>query len=221
VVSAFRWCIVLMWAAAVVGMGAFGVVGVISSNQMHMLFLPLFIFFGLAFLMVLWSRWEFGSPLVRILFLSGLVFLCSLPMLSRLLSSQGAAIQWPPYIPPFIAILGDWFGEKEVIASDMPWAVAWYAQRKSVLLPESVKAFNRLNDYRTLGASISGLYLTPLTGNRALFSDIYKGSFKEWALLITRPPRVDGFALPFYTALPIEGECIIFSDRDRWSAPQE
>jgi len=221
VVSFFRWCVALMWLGAVAGMGAFGLAGVVSSNQLHVLFLPVFVFFGLAFLMVLWSRWELGYPVLRIIFLSVVVFLCSAPLLATLLSSRKAAIQWPPYIPPFIAILGDWFGEKEIIASDMPWAVAWYARRTSVLLPESVRAFNRLNDYRTLGAPISGLYLTPMTGNLRLFSDIYKGAYKEWALLITRPPKVDGFALPFFTALPIEGECIIFSDRDRWSAPRK
>lgn len=217
VVSMFRWCVLLMWIGAVVGMGIFGISEVISSNQLHVLFLPLFIFFGLAFLMVLWSRWELGFPLLRIIFLSVVVFLCAVPMLSTLLSRTGSAIQWPPYVPPFIGILGDWFGEKEIIASDMPWAVAWYAQRKSVLLPESVGDFNRLNDYRVLGEPISGLYLTPLTGNLHLFSDIYKGAYKDWALLITRPPKVDGFALRYYTALPIEGECIIFSDRDRWT----
>jgi len=217
VASMFRWCVGLMWVGAVIGMGAFGLAGVISSNQLHVLLLPLFIFYGLAFLMVLWSRWELNYPLIRVIFLSVVVFLCALPMLASLFSNKGAAIQWPPYVPPFIGILGDWFGEKEIIASDMPWAVAWYAQRKSVLLPESVRAFNRLNDYRVLGEPVSGLYLTPLTGNLRLFSDIYKGAYKEWALLITRPPKVDGFALPFYTALPIEGECTIFSDRDRWS----
>ena len=219
VVSLFRWCIVLMWVGAVIGMGVFGLSGVISSNQLHVLLLPLFVFYGLAFIMVLWSRWDVDYPLFRMVFLSVVVVLCALPMLSNLFSNRGAAIQWPPYVPPFIGILGDWYGEKEIIASDMPWAVAWYAQRKSVLLPESVRAFNRLNDYRVLGEPISGLYLTPITGNLRLFPDIYKGAYKEWALMITRPPKVDGFALPFYTALPIEGECIIFADRDRWSKP--
>jgi hypothetical protein len=221
VVSMFRWCVVLMWIGAVVGMAAFGVAGTISSNQLHVLILPLFILYGLAFLMVLWSRWELNFPLLRVIFLSVVVFLCAVPMLATLFSRGGGAIQWPPYVPPFIGILGDWYGEKEIIASDMPWAVAWYAQRKSVLLPESVRAFNRLNDYRVLGEPLTGLYLTPITGNLRLFSDIYKGGYKEWALLITRPPKVDGFALPFYTALPIEGECIIFADRDRWSKPAQ
>lgn len=221
VVSLFRWCIVLMWVGAVTGMGIFGLSGTISSNQLHVLFLPLFVFYGLAFLMVLWSRWELSYPLLRVIFLSVVVFLCAIPMLATLFANRGATIQWPPYVPPFIGFLGEWYGEKEIVVSDMPWAVAWYAQRKSVLLPESVRAFNRLNDYRVLGEPLSGLYLTPITGNLHLFSDIYKGAYKEWALLITRPPKVDGFALPFYTALPIEGECIIFADRDRWSRPSK
>jgi len=221
VVSMFRWCVGLMWLGAVLGMGIFGLDGVISSNQLHVLLLPLFIFYGLAFLMVLWSRWELNFPLLRMLFLSVVVFLCSLPMLAALFSNRGAAIQWPPYVPPFIGILGDWFEPQEVICSDMPWAVAWYAQRRSVLLPETIRGFNQLNDYRKLGEPINGLYLTPITGNQRLFSEIYKGAYREWALLITRPPKVDGFALPFYTALPIEGECILFSDRDRWSKPRQ
>ena len=221
VVSLFRWGTLLMWLGAVFGMGAFGIGGIISSNQLHVLFLPLFVFYGLAFIMVLWSRLEMDYPIFRVVFLSVVVFVCALPMLATLISNRAAAIQWPPYVPPFIGILGDWYGEKEIVASDMPWAVAWYAQRKSVLLPESVRAFNRLNDYRLLGEPISGLYLTPVTGNKRLFSDIYKGAYKEWAQLITRPPKVEGFALPFYTALPIEGECIIFADRDRWSKPTQ
>jgi len=215
--SLFRWCVVLMWLGAVIGMGFFGNDGVISSNQLHVLFIPIFIFFGLAFLLVLWSRWDINYPILRIIFLSIIVFLCAAPLLATLFTGRGAAINWPPYVPPFIAVLGDWFGEDEVIASDMPWAVAWYAQRKSLLVPDTVKSFNSINDYRMVGAPVSGLYLTPITGNARLFSDIYKGAWKEWALLITRPPRVDGFALPYFTALPIEGECMIFSDRDRWN----
>ena len=217
VTSLFRWAILLMWMGAVFGMAAFGVGGAISSNQLHVLFLPVFIFYGLAFLLVLWGRLEFTSPILRTIFLGVVILLCALPMVSTLFSGRQLAVQWPPYVPPYIGILGDWFEEKEIIASDMPWAVSWYAQRKSLLLPESVKDFSQASDYGLLGAPISGLYLTPITGNSALFSDIYKGIYKGWALLITRPPNVSGFALPVYTALPIEGECIIFADRDRWT----
>jgi hypothetical protein len=213
----FRWCILLMWLGAFAAMAFCGVQGNVSRNQFHVLFLPIFVFYGLAFLMVLYTRLEVQLPAIRIAFLSLVVFLCSLPLLATLLAGQGVAIQWPPYVPPFIAILSDWFEEKEVIASDMPWAVAWYANRPSILLPQTIKDFNKLSDYRVLGSAIHGIYLTPVTGNQRLFGDIYKGAYTDWVFLITRPPNVQGFPLQFFTPLPIDGECIIFADRDRWS----
>jgi hypothetical protein len=213
----FRWCILLMWLGAFAAMAFCGVQGNVSRNQFHVLFIPIFVFYGLAFLMVLYTRLEVQLPAIRIAFLSLVVFLCSLPLLATLLAGQGIAIQWPPYVPPFIAILSDWFEEKEVIASDMPWAVAWYANRPSILLPQTIKDFNKLSDYRVLGSAIHGLYLTPVTGNQRLFGDIYKGAYTDWVFLITRPPNIQGFPLQFFTPLPIDGECIIFADRDRWS----
>ena len=215
--SAFRLCVVLMWLGAFVGMGLCGVEGVVSSNQFHVLFIPLFVFFGLAFLIVLWNRLEISIPMMRSVFVGVLVFLCALPMLATLFAGKDMAIQWPPYVPPFIAVLGEWYGKDEAIATDMPWATAWYAQRKSLLLPKTIKDFNRISDFRVLGTPITGLYLTPITGNRPLFSDIYKGPYTDWVFMITRPPNVQGFSLPVFTPLPIDGECILFADRDRWS----
>jgi hypothetical protein len=215
--SAFRLCLVLMWLGAFVGMGLCGVEGVVSSNQFHVLFIPLFVFFGLAFLIVLWNRLEISIPMMRSVFVGVLVFLCALPMLATLFAGKNMAIQWPPYVPPFIAVLGEWYGKDEAIATDMPWATAWYAQRKSLLLPKTIKDFNRISDFRVLGTTITGLYLTPVTGNRPLFSDIYKGPYTDWVFMITRPPNVQGFSLPVFTPLPIDGECILFADRDRWS----
>ncbi len=216
----FKWCVLLMWVSAVVGMGFYQPLGEVSENQLHVLFIPLFVGYGIAFLFVLWNRLELGSPLLRVVFVSVLLFLCSVPMFLRLLTGQSIRIQWPPYVPPLITVLGDWFDEDEVICSDMPWAVAWYAQRKSLLLPESVSIFNEIHDYAQTVQPIRGLYLTPITGNQRLFADIYKGAYKEWALLITRPPQLKGFPFSAFTTLPIEGECIIYADRDRWNTPR-
>ena len=216
ITSVFRWAVLLMWLGAVFGMAAFGVRGAISSNQLHVLFLPLFIFYGIAFLLVLWARLEFEGKILRSIFLGAILFLCALPMLSTLVSGRQMMVQWPPYFPPFIGILGEWFEEKEIIASDMPWAVAWYANRRSLLLPETLKDFCQTSDFGRLGGPVTGLYLTPVSGNSALFSSIYKGAYKGWAPLIARPPNVAGFPLPFFISLPIDGECIIFSDHPRW-----
>lgn len=216
----FKWCVLLMWVGAIFGMAFYTPAQAISENQLHVLFIPLFVGYGMAFLFVLWGRLELGSPLLRIAFTSVIIFLCAIPMLFTLFSSDKTRIQWPPYVPPLISVLGDWFDEDEMVCSDMPWAVSWYAGRKSLLLPATVMDFNRLHDYNLTVQPINGLYLTPVTGNKRLFADIYKGAYKEWALLITRPPQTRGFPLGAFTPLPIEGECIIYADRDRWSQPR-
>lgn len=218
--SSFRWGLVSMWFFLLLGMCFYRPVGEISANQLHIIFLPIFACYGFAFLLVLWGRWEFGQGLLRIAFIVAVIFLSGVLMIMTLLAGPSGRVQWPPYVPPFIAVLGDWFEENEVIASDMPWAVAWYANRKSLLLPDSVRDFTRMHDYQELRQPLRGLYLTPISGNQPLFSQIYKGRYREWAALITRPPQVRGFPFPFFTALPPEGEVIIFSDRERWNQPR-
>ena len=213
----FKWCILLMWAFAVLGMALYPNTGVVSENQMHVLFIPLFVGYGMAFLFVLWNRMELGQPLLRVIFICVMLIICAIPMMLSLLASKNTRIQWPPYIPPYISILGSWFDEQEVICSDMPWAVAWYSQRKSLLMPETLKAFNRIHDYNQTVQPVVGLYLTPVSGNSALFGDIYNGIYKEWQGLYMRPPVTKGFSLPAFTPLPIEGQCLIFADRDRWN----
>lgn len=211
-----RWPLLLMWTSATLGMILAGADSPLSPSNLHILFLPLFAFYGTAFLRDLFDRLSIPSQRLRRAFPALLVVLCGIPMWNTLLANK-PPVQWPPYVPPFIAILGEWYEPDEIIASDMPWAVAWYAQRKSLLLPKTIKDFNRISDYRVLGDAITGLYLTPLTGNSRLFSEIYKGPYTDWVMQITRPPVTLGFPLPVFTPLPIDGECILFSDRDRWS----
>jgi len=217
VAAHFRWLVLIMWLFAAFGMALFGIRDQpISSNQIHVIFIPLFIFFGTAFLLVLWNRLGIEGFLVGKLFAGFLLLLVAIPMLATIFLTTPGRIQWPPYVPPFIAVLGNWYGEDEILCSDMPWAVAWYADRKTLLLPDSPRTLTRINDYRVLGGPIVGLYLTPITGNQPLVSQIYKGTYREWARLITRPPETEGFFLRAFAPLPIEGECIIFADRERW-----
>lgn len=211
-----RWGILLMWVCATIGMCFFTPGDAVSANQLHVVFIPIFAAYGFAFLLVLWGRWEINQPLLRSLFIALIIFLCAVPMLMRLLSGPQGRVQWPPYVPPFIAILGDWFEEDEMVASDMPYAVAWYADRHSLLLPETLRDLNKLHDYRETNPVVQGVYLTPVSGNQPLFSRIYDGPFASWARLITRPPVVANFPFPVYTPLPIQNQCIIYTDRPRW-----
>ena len=134
-----------------------------------------------------------------------------------MLVTTNGRVQWPPYVPPYIAILGNWTNEDEIIASDMPWAVAWYADRKSLLLPDTVANFIDLYDYNRLGGRIVGLYLTPVSGDTKFLSDIVNGEYKEWAPFILRNVNTRSFPLGAVTALPLDKECVFYADRNRWS----
>ncbi len=218
--QAFKWCVLLMWVCAVLGMSLYHPAGIVSENQFHVVFIPLFVGYGMAFLFVLWNRLDLRGALFRKIFTSALLFVCAIPMLLTLFGGAKGPINWPPYVPPYIAILRDWFKEDEMICSDMPWAISWYAQRSSLLLPVSIRAFNAIHDYHRTVQPIRGLYLTPVSGDQPLFSGIYAGAYKDWAPLITRPPQVRGFPFAAFIPLPIDGQCIIFSDRPRWNQPR-
>jgi hypothetical protein len=214
--SLWRWIILIMWFGLTVGMTLFGVKGAISGNQLHILFLPIFVIYGTAFLLVLWNRLNFTLAALRIIFLAGIFLISGAPMILTLLAGQQSRIQWPPYVPPFISVLSKWYEPNEILCSDMPWGVAWYANRKCLLLPETIHAFDEVSDYGTLGSSIVGLYLTPISGQEE-FLTLMKGHYKEWGPVIMRTVNLNNFALKSFTPLPIDGECILYSDSNRWT----
>jgi hypothetical protein len=212
----WRWIVIIMWVGVTVGMTLFGVKEAVSGNQLHIVFLPAFLLYGLAFLLVLWNRLNISLKALRIVFLSALFLLAAAPMLLRFIAGAQAKIQWPPYVPPFISVLQKWYQPKEILCSDMPWAVAWYANRKCLLLPETVRQFNQISDFGVLGTPIVGLYLTPVSGGQDFLS-LIKGPYKEWGPVIMRTVNLNDFLLKSFTPLPVDGECILYADRERWS----
>lgn len=217
--SAVRWVLLAMWAGAALGMAMYGVKEQdgVAANQIQILFVPLMTCYGLAFLLVLFNRREIALPIARTGFLALLFVLCAAPMwLSLFFGARKMLVRWPPYVPPYIAVLNQWMQPDEIIATDMPWAVAWYADRRALWLPETVKAMTEFSDYRTFGGPVNGLYLTPISGAQNTLSDIVHGEYKDWAGVILRTQEAQKFPLKAATALPIDNECIFFSDRERW-----
>ena len=223
--AVFRWCILLCWLAALFGMALFGMDSEgLKANDLHVLFIPLATAYGLAFVLVLWSRLEIRIRLVRVAFMivlfliSGHAFLLSL---LDLMGQGGARVQWPPYIPPYVALLGGWTKEDEVIMSDMPWAIAWYADRKGLWVPSTINDFVTLNDWDLLKGRIVGLYLTPISGNAAFLQDIKKGDWAEWSPFIERTAVLKNFPLKAVTPLPKDQMCVFYADRDRWTLRED
>ena len=216
-----RWMILTMWLGAVLGMALYGIKEEqgVAANQLHIIFMPLLTCYGLAYLLVQWNRLGIDFRLARIAFITLLFFLCAIPMMDvisrMLLGPNKPLVRWPPYVPPYIAVLNNWMKPNEITASDMPWAVSWYADRPSLLVPDTIKALSDFSDYNVLGMPVNGLYLTPISGSQNTLRDIVKGEYKDWAPVIQRTVVVDKFPLKWATLLGLENECVFFSDHDR------
>ncbi|MFM8230871.1 MAG: glycosyltransferase family 39 protein [Chthoniobacterales bacterium] len=225
VTNMFRWCVVLMWVGAATGMALFAPQGAVSANQLHMLFVPIFAAYGMAFLLVLWNRLEIRFTPARNAFIGAVCAVTALPMAVNLLTAPSQRVNWPPYVPPFINAVCQWMKPGEIICSDMPWATAWYGGRVSLLIPSTVEQFVQLNDYKTLGGPINGLYLTPVSGNRPYLTQIARGEYKAWENYILGraelDPNYSAFPLKAKAVLPIDGQCLFYSDTDRWNTREE
>ncbi|HXP35419.1 MAG TPA: glycosyltransferase family 39 protein [Chthoniobacterales bacterium] len=224
--AAIRWMILAMWGGAVLGMAMYGISEEqgVAANQLHLIFVPLMTCYGLAYLLVQWNRLSLKIPFARAGFIALLYLLCALPMIfaSPWLSPPKPFLRWPPYVPPLISVLNDWMKPDEVTASDMPWAVAWYADRRALWLPDTLRVLNDFSDYKTLGGPVNGLYLTPISGTENKFRDIVKGEYRDWALVIQRNQVLEKFPLKWNTiALGFENECIFLSDHDREHPPKQ
>ena len=167
-IASFRWCILLMWVFAVLGMSVFGLPdGVVDPNQLHLLFIPLMTAYGLAFLSVLWSRLGIVSHLWMILngHLIIVVVISALPLLLTAFPDikRGIGIKergTPAYT---MRLLQDEenFKKKDVIVTDAPWDVAWYGDRLAIWLPGSVAQQQELEVFaEERNSEISGLLLT-------------------------------------------------------------
>jgi len=213
-----RWAILLMWIGAFAGMAVFGVGDAVSVNQLHVLFLPVMLFYGLGFLLALWSRLGFEQPLLRTAFLVLLYAAVAAPMLAAA-SGRTLRFNWPPYLPMLVQKLGDWIGPDEALSSDIPWATAWYANRRSLLLPQSAEQFELINSERLLGAPLVAIYLTPASGGEKTYAGIVNGRYRDWARVVidelgTRTPP--SWRLRSKVNLPIDGASLLLADRKRW-----
>jgi len=220
--AVFRWFTLGMWISAVVGMSVFGLTeeSGLRANDLHILFVPLMSCYGMALILVMWSRIQLHIRFVQFAFLTILYTISALPFINQfleLVGPPGMRIAWPPYYPSYIAIFNSWTEEKEIITSDMPWAVAWYADRKSLWLPMSVKDFLEINDYDQLKGQIVGLHLTPVSRDRRYRSEIFSGEYKQWVPFVIDNASLRDFPLKYFTPLPMNGDCVFYSDRDRWT----
>ena len=207
-IAQFRWIILLMWFVGSIGMALFGLSAQSTdANQLHILFSPIITAYGLAFFSILWSRLEFtgngglmryGHFVIVILVSAGpLIFSIPQAMQSGLVSDKQTRPVWPPYWPSILSrTLHEATGEQDIIFSDQPWAVAWYADRRSIWLPKKVSEFEKLEKLvKDQQFTSAGILMTPSSfKDNPLYKVGHFGGSEEFAALMLDGPSVGATA---------------------------
>ena len=189
-----------MWVSAAFGLAFFGISKAeLDPNQIHLLFAPIMTAYGLAFISILWSRLEFvaSTPILRNVHHIVIVAICALPLLLALpskvrvgmqLRDRGGVPHWPPYWAPALnskkAGLKGWISKDQIVFSDQPWAVAWYADRMSIWLPPTRKGFEDLETIAAdLQTPVAGILISPLSHGSGPASEV-AANYKDFTALV-------------------------------------
>ena len=246
-ISSFRWAILVMWILAAFGLAIFGISkDPLDPNQIHLLFAPIMTAYGLAFVSILWSRLEFvaSTPMLRNVHYFLIVGICALPLVLALpmkvrvgmhLRDRGGVPNWPPYYAPALnsktAGIRGWTTDDEVIFSDQPWAVAWYADRLSIWLPPTYAGFEKLetiaNDLQT---PVTGILISPCSHGLGSLTEV-ANQYKDFTFMVLdgrtfftnypagvslfdKDPRIQAVAKRYPYRQPMVGmDMVYYSDR--------
>ncbi|MCE0523179.1 MAG: hypothetical protein LV480_09745 [Methylacidiphilales bacterium] len=216
--QAFHW---LLFGSAVLLIAAnnFGVANpkaVDAWNTLVVLF-PCMVVIGCAFFSILLDRLNLQIRLLRGVIVTATVALTVTPMVLSLTGDNATYSNYPPYFPAAIKAYGQYAQPDEWITTDMPWATAWYADRASLWLPDSLSDFENLHD----DVCPTGLLLlTPVTWSEP-FSTFSTGEYKDWYTLVSGIQIPSGFPLVDHTAVGAGSlDYSLWSDRARWQTQQ-
>lgn len=154
-----------------------------NSENLLVVFTPLFFIFGAGLFFILVDQIDFSAAWMRSVAMIGFVLIMSVPLVLRFLPPRAIPFDYPPYYPPYVQMVSDWLEPQEMMMSDMPWAVAWYGNRQCVWNTLDVGKnprddFYKINDERK---AIRGLYLTPVTTDKRFLTEMRQGREGMWA----------------------------------------
>ncbi|MEX1049513.1 MAG: glycosyltransferase family 39 protein [Akkermansiaceae bacterium] len=242
-IANFRWAILLMWISCTVGLAFFGISrNPLDPNQLHLLFAPIMTAYGLAFISILWSRLEIvtSTPMLRNVHHIMIIGICALPLILSLplkvrigMHHRNTGVpHWPPYFAPALNSskmgLKGFVSEKQIVVSDQPWAVAWYADRMSVWLPPTREGFVKIEENATdLQTPIAGILISPLSNGSGPISEVAlqyrdfimmvmdgRAFFPNGVSLFDRDPKIQDIARRYPHRQPLfTADMIYYSDR--------
>jgi hypothetical protein len=202
----------------------------INSENLLVWIAPLLFIFGTGMYFILLDQINLPFPQLRTVINGVFAVLVSAPLVFKFLPPRSHPYAYPPYWPPGIQDISQWMEEKELMMSDMPWAIAWYGGRQCVWVtvdspidPKQINGsdFFSIYDYQK---PIQGLYLTMLTTDARFFSQMLKDKDYAWGrfmlkcLLETNVPT--GFPLRHTPQGLIQNGQLFLTDRIRWKTSQ-
>jgi hypothetical protein len=130
---------------------------------------PALFLFGVSFFFNLLD--QFGQKFLsyRYLTLGLFCLLLNAPLLLAFVPPHPSPVVYPPYFPPWIQEKSRFMGERDLMMSDIPWAVAWYGGKPSVWLslyyrdPFAGRYRNDFFEIHDRMKHISALYCTSKT----------------------------------------------------------
>ena len=167
-IAVFRWAILIMWLFGALGMSIYGLSDdPLDPNQLHILFMPMMSAFALALISILWARLPLSQQpgVVSLTPFIVIIIITASPMVINLQEDfRNIGQKTVPGYSPYThnQILTQYVNDTEIVFTDQPWAVAWYADRTAIWLPTNSKQLVEIEDIaKKYRASIVGIYMTP------------------------------------------------------------
>lgn len=201
----WQWWLFGVLLTAVVGLGVAGP----PRWNFFTIFIPVIAMFGAAFFFVMFERLQLRTRWIRRGVVGLFVGLNMLPMVFTLLPPPPVSV-YPPYDGGVVAAVGETFRENDLVATDIPWAMAWYGDRSAMLIPAEESSYIYYNDNLRVFA---GIYLTTLRDWHwmdALTS--YSFWLSKYDMVHPPPEKAP---LQYRRQITVDGEQILWSDTPR------
>ncbi|PQJ29900.1 ArnT family glycosyltransferase [Rubritalea profundi] len=169
-IAIFRWNILIMWIFASIGMGIYGLTkSQLDPNQLHLLFAPLMCGYGIALISIIWSHCPLSQQagflgnlhIAVILLITAAPLILHIKQLSdnKRPSTSINGVDMYSLNGPLHKVTDN----EDIIISDQPWAVAWYADRHAIWLPQSYDDFSKIEAIAEGGNPIAGLHISSMS----------------------------------------------------------
>jgi hypothetical protein len=194
----------------------------INTENLLILLIPAVALFGTALFFMLLDQLELAIVEMRHLIIILFLVATSGQLIATLLPPRAYPLNYPPYLPPWIRETSALLTPKELMMSDMPWAVAWYGNRSSVWTTlDARREFFAINDEQQ---TVAALYLTPLTIDARFLSQILQSPDHDWsrfaAGVITETNVPAQFPLR-HARQKYAPDQLFLCDRPRWQEPKK